>query len=144
VPEIVERNLTDIGIGGVAVVIAGVEAVGEARLCQQSFSPRGVVLWRRWLPVEVKIFRKYAASQMRMTKRESLVHRLAIEGQGYGLAHALIVPRRILVPLFGKIQPEWRRADRRLDAEARRALQLIGEFATDRIGNIDLATLQGR
>src|SRR5262249_47815049 len=97
-----------------------------------------------WLPVEVEILREYAAGQMRMTERESLVHGPAVDGQGHGLANALIMPVRFRIPLFRKIEPERRRPNRCLDGEARRALQLFGQSATDGIGDIDLPTLQRR
>src|SRR5262249_54446509 len=130
--------------GGIAIVIASVEAVGKASLCQQFLGERGIVLWWRRRPVEIKILWEYAAGQMGMPERECLIHRLAVDGQGHGLTHALIVPWRIRMPLFWKIEPVGSRADRCLDAETRRALQLLGEFASDGIGDIDLATLQGR
>src|SRR5262245_59899894 len=81
---------------------------------------------------------------MGITERERIVHGLAIDGQGHRLTYALIVPGRIRIPLFRKIEPERRRANRSLDSYSRRALQLLGQLATDGIGDIDLATLQGR
>src|SRR6266446_9899699 len=53
------------------------------------------------------------------------------------------MPRRLGVPLFREVDPLC--ADyRRFEGEARRALQLLGELAADRVGDVDLAAFECR
>ena len=53
-----------------------------------------------------------------------------------------IVPGRLVIPLIGEVEPERALDDRRLQGETFGALDLLGELATDRVGNIDLAILE--
>ena len=79
-----------------------------------------------------------------MAERDGLVDALAIERQRHGLAHPRVVPGRFRIPLIGEIDPERRVDHHRLQREPRRALQLLGQLAADRVGEIDLAALQRR
>src|ERR1700738_1468946 len=54
------------------------------------------------------------------------------------------MPWRFRVPLIRKVYVEHALNDRRLEGQPGCALQLFGEFATDRIGDVDLAALEGR
>ena len=60
------------------------------------------------------------------------------------VAHALVVPRRLRIPLVGEVEPEGALDHHRLQRQARRLLQLLGELAADRVGDVDLAALQRR
>ena len=52
--EVVEHGLTEIGVGGVAVVLAGVEAVGIAGLGQELLGLGWIVDGRRRLPEDTR------------------------------------------------------------------------------------------
>jgi hypothetical protein len=90
--QVVDRDLAQIGIGGVTEIIATIETLGEAGVRQQFLGTHKIVLGGRRLPVEIEIFREHAAGQMRVTKRERLIHRFAVDRQIDGLPNALIVP----------------------------------------------------
>src|SRR5579872_2612172 len=133
--QIVEHGLADIGVGRVAVVVAGVKAVLEARLGQQLLRRLGVIdRWRR-LPEEfVMVRHDRIAGDERVAERQRLVAAVAVDRETGGLAHPWVVPRRFRVPLIGKIEAENALNDRRFQRQPGRLPQLLGEFAADRIG----------
>jgi len=57
---------------------------------------------------------------------------------------APIVPRRFRIPLIREIDPEGGLTDVRLEGQARATSDLLGQGAADRVGDVDLTTLQAR
>ena len=105
--KVVDHRLGDVGVRGVAVVLAGVEAVGMTRLGQQLLGLGRIVHRSRRLPVIFESFRDDAAGHPGMAERQRLVDGLAVDRQAGRLPHALIMPRRFRVPLIGEVEPEW-------------------------------------
>ncbi len=101
-----------------------------------------IVHRRRQLLVELEVLRNDAAGDVRMAERQRLVDRVVVERVFRGEPHPLVVPRRLRIPLLGEIQPIGRRTDGRPQRQSRRALQFLGQLGADRIGDVDLATLQ--
>ena len=52
------------------------------------------------------------------------------------------MPRGLGIPLVGEVEPERALDDGGLQREARRALELLGELAANRVGQVHLAALQ--
>ena len=73
---------------------------------------------------------------------ERLVDGVAVDRKVGGPTDALVMPRRCRVPLLGKIEPEraWR-VDR-LERQPRHIAQFLGQFAVDRVDDVDLAHLE--
>src|SRR5436190_11375456 len=71
--EAVDRRLAEVGIGGVAEVLAAVEAIAESRLRQQLARRSRVVRDLRRLPVALVVLRHDAAGDQRMGERQRLV-----------------------------------------------------------------------
>src|SRR6516164_6248823 len=67
---------------------------------------------------------------------------LVIDGQAGRESHTLVMPRRLRVPLVGEVEPERGLDDGWLEGEPLGALQLLGELAADRVGYVDLTTLE--
>ena len=56
------------------------------------------------MPVELKVIRKEADRDRRISERHGLVDGRAVDGEASGLTHSLVVPDRLWIPLLGKIQ----------------------------------------
>src|SRR4029077_13135217 len=98
---------------------AATKAAGMPRLDQQLLGFRLIVNRRRRLPVEIVARRNDAVRELRVTQGQSLVDRLAVEGEIGRLTHPLVVPRRLRVPLIGEVEPEGCRRVPRLEGEPR-------------------------
>ena len=68
--------------------------------------------------------------------------RLAVDREARGPAHASSCHGDFGSHWSGKYDPERAPEPRRLQRETRRALQLLGQLAADRVGDVDLAALQ--
>src|SRR6266498_1245748 len=77
-----------------------------------------------------------------MAERQLLVDRVAVDRQAGRLPDADVVPRGVRLPLVREIQPERRGTDCGPQLEARGLHQLLGELATYRVGDVDLAPLE--
>src|SRR5215831_13065968 len=60
----------------------------------------------------------------------------------FAAPHPLVVPWRGRIPLVSEVDPECALAASRLVGESLGVLQLLGEFAADRIGNVNLTPLE--
>src|SRR5262249_60299994 len=67
---------------------------------------------------------------------------LAIERASRGPAQAPVVPRRLRVPLVQHGDPLRSLDHGGLERESRRALQLFGQLAANRVDDVDLAPLE--
>ena len=113
------------------------------RLGQELLGLGRIVDGGRRLPVEVEGVGNDTSGDPGEAKGQCLVDGLVIDGQAGGEPHALVMPWRFRIPLVGEVEPECRLDDGRLEGEPLGALQLLGELAADRVGNIDLAALEG-
>ena len=114
-----------------------------ARLGEQFFGLRRIVSRFLRLPIIFEdVGHERVAGQPRIAERQRLVDALAVDREAGGLAYPLVMPRRFRVPLLGESEPEGALDHRRLEAEPGSALQLLGQFAADRIDDIDLAAGQ--
>src|SRR5258707_414376 len=77
-----------------------------------------------------------------MTERQGQVYAFMVDGQARREPYPRIVPRRFRVPLVGEVEPECGLDDRRLERQSLGALDLLCELAADRVGDVDLATLE--
>src|SRR5262249_16704590 len=59
-----------------------------------------------------------------------------------GPPHPFVMPRRFRVPLIWKINIEHTLDDRWLECQSGCALQVFGQFAADRVDDVDLAALE--
>ena len=76
-------------------------------------------------------------------QRLGLTDGLPVDGEARGQAHALIVPRRLRVPLLaGEVDPEGGGDQGGRELQPGRALDLLRKLAADRIGYVDLAALE--
>ena len=83
-----------------------------------------------------------ASGDLRVAERDRFIHGLAVNGEAGGLPRPLVVPRRLRVPLICEVDPERCRREDRFEGQPRRAAQLFGELAADRVDDVDLAALQ--
>ena len=72
----------------------------------------------------------------------SVVDRLAVQRVVHRLAHPLVVPRRLRVPLVGELDPEDRGVLRGYHLDAGVLLETLGVGAIERDGDVGLAALQ--
>src|SRR5262249_40877950 len=140
--EVVEHGLGKVRVRGVAVVLAGVEAIRVTSVCQQLSGLGRIVYWGRRLPIVFEAVRDDAAGKLGVAKRQCLVDGLAVDGQAGRESHPLVVPWRLRVPLVGEIEPLRARGVYRLEGEPLGALQLLGQFTADRVDNVDIAPLE--
>src|SRR5215472_7231070 len=123
--------------------LAGVEALRVTRLGQQLLCVGRVVDRRRRLPIELKALRNDTVGQVRAAESDRLTDALAVHRQTGSPAYPLVMPRRLRVPLVGEVEP-LRARHCRFQRQTWRLLQLVGQFATDRIGDVHLAAFQRR
>src|SRR5215470_6261095 len=126
--EVVHHDLGEVRVGGVAIEVACVEAVRVAGVAEELLGARDVEDRGRRLPEELEVVGDDAAGDLGMAERQGLVDRGAVDGEAGGESDALVVPRRLRIPLIGEIEPEGRLDDSRLEGEPRRPLQLFGEL----------------
>src|SRR5262245_60419570 len=129
--KIVEHGLAEVGVRGVAVIVAGVEALGMTSLGEQLQSLEAVMDGSRRLPVVLEAVRNDTSREFRVAKRQCLIDAHAIEGKARRQAYARIGPRRLRVPLVGKVEPECALDNGRFKGEPLRALELFGELTSD-------------
>jgi hypothetical protein len=113
--EVIEHCLGQVGVGSVAVVLAGVESAGIAGLGEQLLGPDWVIPGSGRPPIILKVVWDNAAGNSRMSQGQRLVDRLVVDGQTGREPYPLIMPGRFFIPLVGEVQPEGRLDDGRLE-----------------------------
>ena len=119
--------------------VAGVEAVRIAGLGEELLGLLRVVGVRRHLEREVHHARHDDAGGRTEAQACRLVGRLAVEGVVHRLAQALVVPRRLRIPLIGELDPEDRGVARGQERVARVALERLRLRAVQEEGVVRLA-----
>src|SRR5262249_36553951 len=89
----VEHGLAEVGVGGIAIVVACVEALGVARFRQERARFGGIVGRGRRRPEKLETIRDDAAGSSGVAERNRLVDGCAVDGEARGKANARIVPR---------------------------------------------------
>ena len=140
--QIVRDGLAHGVVGREGSEVPAVEAARIAGLGEEGLGARGVVGMRRQLERKLERLGHDVAARAREAQPFRLAHRLAVDGQARGQAHALIVPGRLGIALLGEVEPELAdRPKRRGDLEARRALELLGHRPRHEIDQVDLPAL---
>ena len=141
--QVVGHRLAEIGVGGIAEVLPGVEAVGISRLGEELLGPPGIEHGRRGRPEEVERARNDAAADPGVSEGQGLVDGGAVDGEAGGEPEPAIVPGRLAVPLVGEVHPERALDHRGLESEAGRPLKLFGELTAHGVDDVHLAALEG-
>src|SRR5262245_50514384 len=142
--ETIYHRLADVGVRGIAIVVSGVEPFGMTSFAQQLLCLFTIVNRRGRLPEGFEIVANNRVSaDKRMPKDERVVDAFAVNREARRTAHALIMPRRLRVPLLGKVEAERCLHDGGLEGQTRRLLHSRRQFTADGIGNIDLPPLEG-
>ena len=140
--QITDDGLAHRVVGREGIEVARVEAVRIAGLGEQLLGVRGVVGGRLHGDRELEDARHDRAREPGEAERLGLVDSLAVDGVAGRQPHATVVPRRFRVPLLGQLEPERAGQQRRLELDARRALELFSHGAGEEVGEIHLASLQ--
>ena len=141
--EIVDDRLTEVGVGSITVVVARVEAVGVARLREEPLRARQIVGMNGRRPEKLEGGRDDAAGDLGEPQRLRLVDGRPVDGMVGSQPHTPVGPRRFGVcPLLGEDEPEGAGRIVGLEGEPRRPLQLLGQGAADRVGDVRLAALE--
>ena len=77
-----------------------------------------------------------------MSESVRLVHRVPIDCVVGGQAYASIMPRRLRIPLIGKVDPECGLADVGLQGQPRASPELLGQRAPNPVCDVDLTALE--
>src|SRR6059036_3087754 len=142
--QVIHDGLREVGVGHVAVVVTGVEAVRVAGLGEELPGPGRIVRGRGRLPEEVEARGDDAVGDLREAQGLGLVDRRPVDRQVDGQAHSPVVPRRLRVPLIDEDEPEGGGRVVGLEREPGRPLELLGQGAADRVDDVGLAALEHR
>src|SRR5437870_5180774 len=137
--QVIHNGLREVGVGHVAVVVTGGEAVRVAGLGEELPGPGRIVRVRGRLPEEVEARGDDAVGDLREAQGLGLVDRRPVDRQVDGQAHSPVVPRRLRVPLIDEDEPEGGGRGVGLEREPGRPLALLGLAAADRVDDVGLA-----
>ena len=140
--EIPDDRLAQAEVRGQLVKLAGVEAVGVARLGEQLLRARRVVRVRLERQRELEGARHEVAGGLGGAERLRLAQRAAVEGEAGGQADAMIRPRRLRIPHVEEVQEEDRDAPGEGQLQIRIALQLDRLRRLQKVGDVHLAALE--
>ena len=90
--KVVEHRLGKVREGRVAIIVAGVEAVGEARVRQQP-PCLGRIEYGGWrFPVEFEVVRDDAFGNFGIAEKQRLINGVAVDGKVCRPPHPFVVP----------------------------------------------------
>ena len=130
--EVVDHRLAEIGVGAVAEVLPGVEAVRVAGFGQKLPRALGIVRRDGRGPVGLERVRDHVAGDARKAQGLGLVDGRPIDRHARGQPEPPVVPGRLRIgPLLGEHEPEGTGRIVRLEREPRGPPQFFGERTAD-------------